>query len=331
MQILTVSIIVIVFAVKNQSTGQFAQHFHITQQFLSEIAPCAMLICALLGVSHYFINQQLDYSFNKSKLKLHQKLFGLSFLLGCSNLLLFLKAERLKLTQRDRYMILLISLSSAGGISCISLSALGIPVYQLLLASVVLPLTIIMLTTPFNLKRPTSSSNGTNDRIHSDTEQKSLPTYVLQYLVGASKLTANKAITIMLFEAIKGSAHKFNIDWSYLTYYPHLLMSDLGFTTRAAEIITHAWIAKMLSNREVALIDVANAGIYDELTLIQQMLVLCLLLNIASISAFIVIGLNILALFGKQAMLYLRILPIAFVIVTLVPILPVIIYALFQH
>lgn len=330
-QILFVSIIVIFFSFKNQFGGQLFAHFSITQQFISEIAPSAILICALLGVSHYLINQKLNYSLGKSQMKLNQKIFGLSFLLGCSNLLLFLKTDRLKLTQRDRYIILLISLSSAGGISCISLSALGIPVYQLLLASLALPLAIIILTIPFNLRKQDYSIDDTDDTIHSGTGSKSLSTYLIQYLVGASKLTANKAITIMFFEALKGSAYKFNIDWSSLTYYPHLLMKDLGFTAQAAEVITQAWIAKTLANREVALIDVANSGIYDELTLIQQMLVLSLLINIASVSAFIVIGLNILALFGTQAMQYLKILPIVFVMVTLVPILPIMVYALFLN
>ncbi|WP_088212427.1 hypothetical protein [Shewanella sp. Shew256] len=330
-QIMFVSIIVISFSLQNQFGGQLFTHFIVTQQFISEIAPSAILICTLLGVSHYLINQKLNYSFNKSHLKLNQKIFGLSFLLGCSNLLLFLKAERLKLSLRDRYMILLISLSSAGGISCISLSALGIPVYQLLLASLALPLAIIILTIPFNLIKPDYSIDYIGDTIQSRPEPKGLSTYLIQYLVGASKLTANKSITIMFFEALKGSVHKFNIDWSSLTYYPHLFMKDLGFTAQAADVITQAWIAKTLANREVALIDVTNAGIYDELTLIQQMLVLSLLINIASVSAFIVIGLNILALFGKQAMQYLKILPIVFVIVTLLPIIPVIIYALFPH
>lgn len=330
-QILTVSIIVILFWVKHKFFGQPPAYFIITQQFLSDIAPSAIIICALLGVSHYLVNQKLNYSLSNSKLKLNQKIFGLTFLLGCSNLLLFLKAERLKLTQRDRYMILLLGLSSAGGISCISLSALGIPVYQILLASIVLPAAILICSIPFSFGKQDSSINYPDENIHSEFAPKTLSEYLIQYLVGASKLTANKAITIMFFEAIKGSSNKFNIDWSSITYYPHLIMNKLGLTSQAADVIIHAWIAKTLANREAALIDVTNAGIYDDLSLVHQMLTLSLLINIASISAFIVIGLNILALFGKQAMQYLRILPIAFVIVNLIPILPVIVYALLPH
>lgn len=330
-QIMTVSIIVMIFSIKTQLLGQFPVHFSITQQFLSDIAPSAIFICALLGVGHYLVNQKLNYSLSTSKLKLNQKIFGLTFLLGCSNLLLFIRTERLKLTQRDRYMILLLGLSSAGGISCISLSALGIPVYQLLLASLVLPSAILILSIPFSIGKSSQPTHYTDDSIHSESSPKGLSEYLMQYLVGASKLTANKAITIIFFETIKDSAYKFNIDWSYLTYYPHLLLKNLGLSSQAVDVIIQAWIAKTLANREAALIDVTNAGIYDELSLVQQMLILSLLINIASVSAFIVIGLNILALFGKQAMPYLRILPIAFVIVNLVPILPVIVYALFVH
>lgn len=328
-QIMFVSIIVIFFSLKKQFGGQLSAHFSITQQFISDIAPSAILICALLGVSHYLINQKLNYSFNKSLSKLNQKIFGLSFLLGCTNLLLFFKAERLKPTLRDRYMILLISLSSAGGLSCISLSTLGIPVYQLLLASLALPLVITILTIPFNLRRPDNLIDYTVDTIQSRSESKGISTYLIQYLVGASKLTTNKAITIMFFEALKSSVHKFNIDWGSLTYYPHLLMKDLGFTAQAADVITQAWIEKTLANREVALINVTNSGIYDELTMMQQILVLSFLINIASVSAFIIISLNILAFFGKQAKQYLKILPIVFAMVILIQILPVLIYVLF--
>ncbi|MGL5669252.1 MAG: hypothetical protein ACRDD9_24370, partial [Shewanella sp.] len=110
----------------------------------------------------------------------------------------------------------------------------------------------------------------------------------MQYLVGASKLTANKAITIFLFEAIKCSSYKFNIDWSFITHYPILLLKDLGFTSIAADAITQAWIVKTIANREAALIDITNDGIYDDLSLVQKMLTLSLLINIASVSAFIV-------------------------------------------
>ncbi|QSX32497.1 hypothetical protein JYB87_12045 [Shewanella avicenniae] len=328
MQVLTVSAIVTVFYLKNQFSVNFPINFQITQQFLSEIAPGALLICLLLGFGHYFINQRLNYSVKTSKLSLCQKVFGLSFFLGCSNLLLFLKAEKLKLTQRDRYMILLIGLSSAGGISCVSMSALGIPVYQLLLASLVMPLAIIILNVPFKREKSGSSVNYAVGSIQQSKTRKKLSDYLSQYLVGGCKLTANKTITIMFFEVLKGSVYKSDIDWSYVTHYPHLLLKDLGFSAQAAEVITQAWIAKTVANREAALIDVANAGIYDELTLIQQMLTLSLLINIASVSAFIVVGLNIMALFGKQANQYLKILPIAFFIVNIVPILPVGVYSL---
>lgn len=262
---------------------------------------------------------------------LNQKIFGLTFLLGCSNLLLFLKAEKLKLTQCDRFIVLLLGLSSAGGISCISLSSLGIPIYQILIASIALPSLIIVISIPISISIRNSSLSIKNldKSTHDKSEPKKLSSYLMQYLVGASKLTANKAITIMFFEAIKGSAYKFNIDWSYLTHYPTLLFKDLGLTSMAADVITHAWIAKTLANREAALIDITNAGIYDDLSLVQQTLVLSLLINIASVSALIVIALNILSLFGMQAMQYLKILPLAFLTVNLTSIMPVIIYALF--
>jgi len=328
LQILTVFIIVTIFFIKNKFIIQFPEHFKITQQFLSDIAPGAILICALLGICHYLINQKLHYSLSKSTMPLNQKIFGLTFLLGCSNLLLFLKAEKQKLTQCDRFIVLLLGLSSAGGISCISLSSLGIPIYQILIASIALPSLIIVISIPISIRSSSLSIKNLDKSTHDKSEPQKLSSYLIQYLVGASKLTANKAITIMFFEAIKGSAYKFNIDWSYLTHYPTLLFKDLGLTSMAADVITHAWIAKTLANREAALIDITNAGIYDDLSLVQQILVLSLLINIASVSALIVIALNILSLFGMQAMQYLKILPIAFLIVNLVPTLPVILYAL---
>ncbi|MCG9695370.1 hypothetical protein [Shewanella sp. Isolate11] len=320
-----------IFAITNTPLDGFTPNLRITQQFLSDIAPRAMLICAFIGVIHYWVNQKLDYSFNKSKLNLNQKIFGLTFFLGCSNLLLFLKTERIKLSLRDRYMVLLISLSSAGGISCISISALGIPVYQILIASLALPLLIVILALPFNTGKSTPMMSGPEMDAESKSANKTLAGYIVKYLVGASKLIANKAITIMFFELIRNSINKFNIDWSHVVYYPHLLLNDLGFNAQAAEVITQAWIAKTVANREAALIDIANSGIYDELSLIHQMLTISLLINIASIGALIVIGLNILALFGKQGMQFLSILPIAFVIVNVVPILPVVLYALVMH
>lgn len=331
LQILTVFIIVTIFFIKNKFIIQFPEHFKITQQFLSDIAPGAILICALLGICHFLINQKLHYSLSKSTMPLNQKIFGLTFLLGCSNLLLFLKAEKLKHTQCDRFIVLLLGLSSAGGISCISLSSLGIPIYQILIASIALPSLIIVISIPISISIRNSSLSIKNldKSTHDKSEPKKLSSYLMQYLVGASKLTANKAITIMFFEAIKGSAYKFNIDWSYLTHYPTLLFKDLGLTSMAADVITHAWIAKTLANREAALIDITNAGIYDDLSLVQQTLVLSLLINIASVSALIVIALNILSLFGMQAMQYLKILPLAFLTVNLTSIMPVIIYALF--
>lgn len=326
--ILTVFIIVIVIVVKNKFFERIPVNFKITQQFLSDVAPGAMLIFALLGICHYLVSQKMNYSLSQSKMKLNQKVFGLTFLFGCSNLLIFLKEERLKLTQFDRCMVLLLGLSSAGGISCISLSSLGIPIYQILIASIVLPSVIIIILIPLSVGKSSLPIKLLDDSVHTKSEPRNLCSYLIQYLVGASKLTANKAITIMFFEAIKGSGHKFNIDWSYLSHYPIQLLTDLGLTPMTADVITQAWITKTLANRDAALIDMTNAGIYDDLSLVQQMLVLSLLINITSVSAFIVIGLNVLSLFGVQAMQYLKILPVAFLIVNLVPIIPVVVYAL---
>ncbi len=317
------------FATLHLLQGGFSGNLQVTQQFLGEIAPRSLLIVAFIGVIHYLVNQKLNYSFEKSKLNLNQKVFNLTFFLGCSNLLLFLKTERIKLRLSDRYMVLLISFSSAGGISCISLAALGFPVYQILLASVALPLLIIILALPFKVGKSVEREIDPEIEAEQLPQLKTLGSYIVQYLVGASKLITNKAITIMLFEVTRSSISKSNIDWSTITNYPNQRLNDLGFSIQAAEVITHAWIAKTVANREAALIDVANAGIFDELTLIQQLLTLCLLINIASISAFVVIGLNILALFDKRAMQFLSILPVVFVIINLVPILPVIFYAFF--
>ncbi len=331
LQISFIIVLVTAFATIDILQGGFSGPLQITKQFLGEIAPYSLLIIACIGIIHYFINQKFNYSFNKSKLNLNQKVFNLSFFLGCSNLLLFLKAERIKLSLSDRYMVLLISFSSAGGISCISLAALGFPIYQILIASITLPLLIIILAFPFKAGKSVAKELDTETEVEASSQPKTLGSYLVQYLVGASKLITNKALTIMTFEVIRSSLSKSNIDWSAITYYPHLLLNDLGFSAKATEVITQAWIAKTVANREAALIDVANSGIYDELSFIQQMLTLCLLINIASISAFVVIGLNILALFGKRAMQFLSILPIVFVIINLVPILPVIFYAVLVH
>ncbi|MGL5669253.1 MAG: hypothetical protein ACRDD9_24375 [Shewanella sp.] len=165
-QILTVSFIVIFFLIKNKINTQAPIHFKITQQFLSDIAPSAMLICSFLGICHYFANQKLDFSLAKSKLKINQKIFGLTFLLGCSNLLLFLKTERLNLTQLERYIVLLLGLSSAGGISCISLNSLGIPIYQILIASIILPTAFIIIFIPLSTRKFSSSIKAQNKKAH---------------------------------------------------------------------------------------------------------------------------------------------------------------------
>ncbi|MBW3528653.1 hypothetical protein KO533_19070 [Shewanella sp. NKUCC05_KAH] len=257
------------------------------------------------------------------------KILGLTLCLGCSNFYLFIKSERIELAIHERYIACILSLASAGGISCLSLSGLGIPISEIFLASIFLPFIF------FSAFRALNIGGILYHNKYSFTSSFSVKigfqNLVINYLFAASKMIINKSVIIVLYDFFKNMLCGMNYVWDRLTYLPLFVLKNAGFTATQSEAIATAWVTKIFVNREVALIDLVNNGIYNDIELFERILVLTLFLNIASFPAIIIIGLNIFSFFGKNGWKYISALPFAFAIVNLISLLPLIIIFLIKY
>ncbi|WOT05384.1 hypothetical protein [Shewanella youngdeokensis] len=241
---------------------------------------------------------------------------------------MIIKGEKVELSLLERFHMLVICFCSAGGIACISMSALGYPAYKLLLASMATPIYVGLLLLPFTLYYLKRKPAEVKPHV---AEQSKLSwfEYLKIYVIGGCKLVANKGFVICILEIIDSIFNIHQMDFSFLTYWPTTLLIKLGFDDTAASVVANSFVMKTLVNRDMSMIYLANSNVFDGLTVLQQCFALPLIINIVSLSALTIISLNIIAMFGKEGYQFIRVLPFAFLTALIVPLIPVGLYGLY--
>ncbi|GAA4882032.1 hypothetical protein [Ferrimonas pelagia] len=318
-QLLSVFSLIAMFRLQSEHLLLHFPVLNITSIFVADVAPRILFISLVLAVLYHGIEALLRRYPEQQLSKTVPFGFSVgifSILFGCTKLMLVLQDRPQALTSLQRLVLLTICFGSAGGLTCLSLSAVGYSAYQLLLASVLLPIMLAAVFYPF-LKR-----EGSINHFLQPGSAIPLMERCKNYLLGSCKLIVNKGLVIV---AIEGVASHIIVDWSFLQtllLWPQKLIISLGFSPDCASTIAQYWGLKTLVNRDIALIALAESGSWELMSTIQHLMVLPLLLNIACASALLILPLNIMALFGRQGIPYLKMLPLAFLLALILPLLP---------
>ncbi|ADN75668.1 hypothetical protein Fbal_1464 [Ferrimonas balearica DSM 9799] len=292
----------------------------ITQRFLCDVAPRILLLCLMLALVLHLLERSLYKHLQRGgavrlPFSLSTGLFVVLF--GCSKLLMLVQSRIDQFTRGQRLALLTIALSSAGGLSSLALSAVGYPLYQLLLANLLLTALMTLMMLPL-------MGGGRQDNLllrpDNDTPFR---TRCLAFLSGGSKLVVNMTLVISVMESLLQRYPLDSVSVNRLVWLPERFFTALGFSPEYTQALAYHWVVKNLVNRDMAMIGLAEEGWLFQMPTIEQFLVVTQFVSIVGVSTVLIIGLNIIAMFGRKGWPLFRLMPLAVVLSTLLPLVPV--------
>ncbi len=147
-QLLAVWVLIPLFQWQQDQLLPAMPELKITQTFMAEVAPRILGICLLLALGHHVLEHWLRHRplpQRHGATRFNFSIAAYTILFGFTKLLLILQKRPQSLSAPQR---LTLGFSCAGGLTGPSLGAVGFPLYQLLLANLLLPLVLTALLLP---------------------------------------------------------------------------------------------------------------------------------------------------------------------------------------
>ncbi|MFI3246811.1 MAG: hypothetical protein R3Y10_10080 [Ferrimonas sp.] len=295
-----------------------AQHFPVMLLFLRDVAPQLLLLSVMLACIQHAIDNWLihDAQWWAKRLPFSLNAIVYVVLFGCSQCLLLLQGREHTLNGKQRLALLTLCVGSAGGLSCLALSAVGYPWWHLALASLLITVITAVCMAPLLLSR-----KQLNPLIAGIKPSPFRPR-LQRFLNSGAKLAANKAFVIAFLEL---SRRLINVsdDWhAIIISLPNQAFQLLGFAPESASLLAQEWMIKTALSRDMAMITLVENGIYASLTFSQQLIVSTLFISIIGTSTVMILTLNLFSMFGRNSVVFLKSLPLACLLAMLLPLIP---------
>ncbi|WP_156904850.1 hypothetical protein [Ferrimonas senticii] len=275
--------------------------------FMARVAPMVMVMIWVLALLHQLLTQTIpNRQFSGHNRFSHGVLFSLiTLIVGATQTLILVLPILSQLSVRQKLLMLTAGFSSTGGLTCLSVAAFGYLPNQLLLASILLPLFCTSVLALVLGRDPQPHP------IDLHVSQQNLTQRLVSYTEAGYKTIANRLLIIAAFELLlfywptdlyrfDGLVHAIGngLDW-------------LGYSADEAQQLAPYWLTKVWLNKDLALGALAPLPLFSELNYLQQLALLCILTNMVSLTALLIISLNIFAICGRNGWQLLRSVPAA--------------------
>lgn len=292
----------------------------ISYAYISRVAPNVLIITFSLSILHFFVSRFM-YKFSDELKKYYLVTGLLSIFLGCSKIIILMGEEAVKLTTKQKLTLLTVGMGATGGVTCLSMSAVGYRVESLLVVIFFLPCYLALCMNMILRERVEAST------YQQCFKPKPLSFTVLSYLNGGCKLVANSAMVIVMVELFLINQFTGTNQCQQVSLCSSHGLQYFGLSPWLAEFMSTAIFEKLVFSRDIALIGMTTDAGFKTLSFVEEVITLLLTLSIGGVSAFLIVALNLMAMLGRDSISFIKLLPVATFLGCFLPLLPVIILA----